>query len=119
MVNNCHWIQKLENFDKSKESILIIDDNEGVVSFIKDDLEVVFQERGMSLDSYNILEFSSGMAAYHFIATSQFYGGLNITKAISIFVMFHIIMLVLLMRKKNGLMKNVYAFGFVSKIQKQ
>lgn len=82
LIENCSWIQKLPGFDRTKPSILIIDDNYGMVSFLRDDLEQIFIDHKMDLMEYNILEFSSKFAAYQFIATHQHYDGLNITKAI-------------------------------------
>jgi len=83
LIQNCSWIQKLPNFDSKKESILIIDDNPGMVSFLRDDIEEIFEAHDMNIDDYNILEFSSKFAAYQFLATHQYYyDGLNITKAI-------------------------------------
>lgn len=81
-IKNCNWIQKLENFDPKKQTILLIDDNPGVVSFLRDDIETIFKRNDIDPDTYNILEFTSNNAVYKFIATHQFYGDLNITKAI-------------------------------------
>lgn len=82
LIENCTWIQDIPNFNRSKPSILIIDDNPGMVSFLRDDIEEIFNANNMDLEQYNILEFSSKFAAYQFLATHQHYDGLNITKAI-------------------------------------
>lgn len=53
-----------------------------MVSFLKDDIEEIFEEHELDIEEYNILEFTSKFAAYQFLATHQHYEGLNITKAI-------------------------------------
>ena len=80
--NNCDWIIPLPEYDNTKESILIIDDSRGVISFMVDDVLQILGELGIPAEQYNILCFDGQYAAYHFIATSQAYKGLNITKAI-------------------------------------
>jgi CheY-like chemotaxis protein len=74
------FLKELNNFDKNKPSILIIDDNEGVVSFMKDDLESIGKE--INIDKYNIISFSSPQAVYQFKVTQHYYDGLNIKYAI-------------------------------------
>jgi hypothetical protein len=80
--DKCSWIQKDIIFDKNKDSILIIDDNSGLVSFLRDDIETICIENGVDINSLNILEFSSKYAAYTFIATHRYFGSLNIKYAI-------------------------------------
>lgn len=69
------------NFDKNKNSILIIDDNPGIISFMKDDIENL-DKYGVNIDDYNIITFTTKMAAYQFEVTQRYYGGLNIQYAI-------------------------------------
>lgn len=80
-ILNCNWIQKL-TFDKNKPSILIIDDNPGVVSFLRDDIEEIIKDNTGDNTKYNILEFTGANAVYKFLATSQHYHDLNIKIAI-------------------------------------
>lgn len=59
-------IQKTEEIldtfiDKDKKTILIIDDNEGMVNFIRDDFVSIL---GDDFSNYNILTFTSPLAAY-------------------------------------------------------
>lgn len=72
----------LDDIDFSKPGILIIDDNEGICSFIEDDLEVLDEEGKIDLDDYNIFVFYGIMCAYDFIATMEKYPNMNIQKAI-------------------------------------
>jgi len=71
------WFKTLPNFDPNKDSILIVDDNPGIISFLLDDLEEIG-----GLDDYNIITFDTNYAAYQFEATQQGYGGLNIKYAL-------------------------------------
>lgn len=74
--------QNLDDVDFSKPGILIIDDNEGICSFIEDDLEEMDEDGMIVLADYNVFVFSSIMCAYNLIATIQKYSNLNIQKAI-------------------------------------
>jgi len=71
------WFKELPDFNPNKDSILIVDDNPGIISFILDDLEEL-----EGFDNYNIITFDTNYAAYQFEATQQGYGGLNIKYAI-------------------------------------
>lgn len=82
MIVNCSWIDKKINFNRDLPSILLIDDNSGMVSFLRDDVETILEEMGIDPESFNILEFSSKFAVYQFIATHQYHNGLNIMYAI-------------------------------------
>jgi hypothetical protein len=75
-------IPELSDMDFSKPGILIIDDNEGICSFIADDLEELSENNEINLDDYNVFIFHGIMCAYDLIATLQKYPGLNIQKAI-------------------------------------
>ena len=85
-IENCPWFKKwfkeLPNFDPSKESILIVDDNPGIISFMEDDLEDIDNMETFDLDKYNIITFDTNFAAYQFEATQHGYAGLNIKFAI-------------------------------------
>ncbi len=69
-------------FDKNKESILILDDNEGMVSFLLDDLNFFNKSGQLNLDDYNVLTFSGYNAGFDFETTQEFHEGLNIKYAI-------------------------------------
>lgn len=53
----------LKKIDLSKDTILIIDDNEGIVSFLKDDMDY-FIEKGIIDKDINILTISGQHAAF-------------------------------------------------------
>lgn len=78
----CKWVKKDIEYDPNKPSILIIDDNIGMVSFLRDDVESILEKKRIYPSEYNILEFSSNLAVYQFIATHRYYGGMNIAYAI-------------------------------------
>ena len=82
MIENCSWIDKKIDFNRDLPSILLIDDNPGMVSFLRDDIETILEEMGIDPENFNILEFSSKFAVYQFIATHQYYNGMNIMYAI-------------------------------------
>lgn len=75
-------IQELGNVDFSKPGILIIDDNEGICSFIEDDFEELDVNGTINLNNYNVFVFYGIMCAYDLIATIQKYPNMNIQKAI-------------------------------------
>lgn len=78
----CKWVRDLKNFNPELESILIIDDNPGMISFIEEDLNEILQENGIDKSKYNILTFRSKDAPYILLSTLSYYKDLNITKAI-------------------------------------
>jgi len=77
--DKCKWGKDFDDFDLSKPGIMIIDDNEGICSFLQDDLE---DDGKINLDDYNIFTFSTQYCAYDFIGTILKYKDLNIQKAI-------------------------------------
>ena len=77
----CEWILDLPDYDSSKPSILVVDDNPGIISFMIDDIEAL-DGKALNIDDYNILTFDTVNAAYHFEATQHKYSGLNIKYAI-------------------------------------
>jgi len=78
----CQWGKDLTGYNFSKPGILIIDDNEGICSFIEDDLEELSEDEVINLDDYNVFTFYGKMCAYDFMATVERYPNLNIQKAI-------------------------------------
>lgn len=74
----CGFTIELERYSRSKPSILLMDDNEGILSIIIDDLRELHKEGKIDLSSYNIVKFSSQYAAFNLIATMKAYDGLNI-----------------------------------------
>jgi hypothetical protein len=75
-------VQELDDVDFSKPGIIIIDDNEGICSFIEDDLEELEDEGKLNLEDYNVFVFHGIMCAYDLMATIQKYPNMNIQKAI-------------------------------------
>lgn len=75
------YIKKF-NLDFSKDSILIIDDNAGVVSFLVDDLIELNKEEKINLQNYNIIKIDSQFAAFILEASLLKYKDLNIKYAI-------------------------------------
>lgn len=78
----CMWIQPQKEFDKNKPTILIIDDHPGMISFLEDDMECMAKYDIIDLDSYNFITFTGQNAVYHFLATDNYYNGLNVEVAI-------------------------------------
>lgn len=68
----CSYVIDLKDFDKTKDSILIIDDNPGVLSFLEDDL------KHLGIDRFNIIKFHSKYAGFNLLGTLKSYGNLNI-----------------------------------------
>jgi len=79
--SHCNWALELKDYDSSKPSILIVDDNPGIISFLIDDIEALDGIK-IDLNEYNILTFDTINAAYHFEVTQHKYHGLNIKFAI-------------------------------------
>jgi len=77
------WIKEIK-FDRNKESILILDDNPGIISFMLDDIDFIDADMSNNFkkDDFNIITFDTNYAAYYFEATQHYYGGLNIKYAI-------------------------------------
>jgi len=74
----CKFMEPLPDYDANKPSILILDDNMGVVSFIKDDLVELYEDGVFDINKYNILTFSSQNASFILSAALKRYDGLNI-----------------------------------------
>jgi CheY-like chemotaxis protein len=78
---SCKWALKLDDYNDSKPSILLVDDNPGIISFLLDDIESL-DGTMINIKDYNILTFDTINAAYNFEATQHKYHGLNIKYAI-------------------------------------
>ncbi len=81
ITSQCEWIKTLDNYDDSKPSILVVDDNPGIISFMIDDIQSLDGTK-LNLDEYNLITFDTVNAAYQFEATQHKYKGLNIKYAI-------------------------------------
>jgi len=57
-------IPELKDIDQSKDTLLIIDDNEGVISFLSDDIEYFFEENIIKKNKINVLTITSSNAAF-------------------------------------------------------
>jgi len=79
----CDFIEKLpEDWDDKKETILIIDDNEGLVSFLWDDIQYIHEKGVIDKNKYNFLLISGKYAAFKFKVLQEKYKKLNIKFAI-------------------------------------
>lgn len=78
----CDYSVNIPNFSKSRDSILIIDDNEGMVSFLKDDLDYFNLKNIIDYKKINVITMSSKLAGFIFEATQRKMNGLNIKYAI-------------------------------------
>lgn len=58
----CDYDIELPKLDKNLKNLLIIDDNEGMVSFLKDDIEYLIGEG--KIDKVNVIAISSPYAAF-------------------------------------------------------
>ena len=59
-------IQEMKNLiDPNKDTILLIDDNEGLLSFLKDDFEYYVEQGYLKPDEKNILIISGQLAAFY------------------------------------------------------
>ena len=70
------------NYNKKKDSILIIDDNEGMVSFIEDDMDFLNKTKVIKKDEINIISLSGNLAGFSFEIMQKKAKGLNIKWAI-------------------------------------
>jgi len=70
-----------KDFSKDKDTILIIDDNIGMVSFLIDDIEY-FKEEGIIDNDINIISIHSSHAVFKYEALQEKYNNLNIKWAI-------------------------------------
>jgi hypothetical protein len=79
--DGCKFVNNIE-FDRNKESILIVDDFKGLTDILIDDLKALEQEGKIDLSKYNILVFSGNMAAYEYITSNRRHNGLNVKFAL-------------------------------------
>jgi len=78
----CEDAINMDNFDDTKDTILVIDDHEGIISFLKDDMEF-FNEKGIiKLNDVNLLLISGSYAAFTLKLLYDKIGKLNIKWAI-------------------------------------
>jgi len=80
--SNCIFENNLKNFDNCKETLLIIDDNEGMVSFLEDDIEYLDEKGILCSKKINVLSISSVYAAFTLEILIEKEKGLNIKWAI-------------------------------------
>jgi len=62
-VKLCEKYRLPENYDPNKKTILLIDDNFGIISFLEDDIKHIFKKYNLNEEEYNIITFSSQDAA--------------------------------------------------------
>lgn len=63
----CNYI-KTYDIDLNKKCIILLDDNEGVVSFLKDDLKELSNSGVFNIDEFNIVEFTTEHAGFYLLA---------------------------------------------------
>ena len=78
----CNFVQELPDYNPDKDSILLFDDNEGVVSFLYDDLVELNEDGQIVLANYNVLKFTGEFAAFSLLASLRPYKGLRIKIAV-------------------------------------
>lgn len=61
-------LYKLPEIDEFKKTILLIDDNPGIVSFLEDDLNELFEKHNIKKDRFNILKITGNDAAINLIS---------------------------------------------------
>ena len=62
--NLCKYAIDIKGYDKNKDTILIIDDNKGVISFLMDDIEYLDEEKIINLKTINVITISGTHAAF-------------------------------------------------------
>ena len=77
----CDFTVDMSNFDKAKDSILLVEDNEGVINFLEEDIDYLIEQKKIK-DKYNILSFTGTLAAFNFEVSQRKLNGLNIKYAI-------------------------------------
>ena len=75
----CRFLPSID-YDKSKKTIIILDDNEGVVSFLLDDIKEILKNHGIEdiHQEFNLLTFSSQYCAFNLMSAIQAYNIQNI-----------------------------------------
>ncbi|MCK5537867.1 MAG: hypothetical protein KAI79_13660 [Bacteroidales bacterium] len=79
---DCRYNKPMENFNFKKDTILIVDDNPGMVSFLKDDMRFLDEVGVIKLDKLNILSISGSDSAFIYKHLNEKYENLNIKWAI-------------------------------------
>ncbi len=79
---DCNWVIPFpKEFVSANDSILLIDDNAGMVSFLIDDMEFL-KSKGCIDNDINILPITTSSAAFSFNAIQEKHQGLNIKWAL-------------------------------------
>ena len=82
VVHECENAIELPEYNPKLDTILIIDDNEGMVSFLKDDMEYFSEEGIINLKEVNLLTISGVHAAFTLKLLYEKLSNLNIKWAI-------------------------------------
>lgn len=69
-------------YDRNKETILLLDDNSGVISFLEDDFKHLDSMGKIDLKKYNLIHFTNKTAAFEACSTLDLYKGLNVKYAV-------------------------------------
>jgi len=63
--NFCNTYKIPENYNSSKKTILLIDDNLGILSFLEDDVNEIFNKYNMKKEDFNIIKITGRDAPIH------------------------------------------------------
>ena len=63
-IHECENAISIPNYNPELDTILIIDDNEGMISFLMDDMEYFVDKKIIDTDKYNILPITGVHAAF-------------------------------------------------------
>ncbi len=80
--DSCLFEEEIKQHDPDKDTFFIIDDNEGMVSFLEDDVEYFDKYKVLNAKDINILSLSGNHSAFVFELLQERLKGLNIKWAI-------------------------------------
>ena len=78
----CVFKKELANYTQGHDTFFIIDDNEGIVSFLEDDLEFFHEEKILDLGKINVLALTGSHSAFSFELIQKKTPNLNIKWAV-------------------------------------
>jgi hypothetical protein len=81
-AEKCILDSEIQNYNPDKDTFFIIDDNEGMVSFLNDDMNYLEEQGVFSKEDINIISLSGSYAAFALDILQKRHQGLNIKWAI-------------------------------------
>ena len=81
-TRGCAFNKELEYYEEGKDTFFIIDDNEGIVSFLEDDLDFFNDEGIINLDDINVLALSGNLSGFSYEMIQKKIPNLNIKWAV-------------------------------------